>query len=509
MLLIEKDLRGSFSKDRFCHQFVLGSAFVDALQGWQRVPVDESFNLTVHPEIAVEQVSDATRSITVIGQIFDPRTPGADNAGVARALFDVFSSVERLMAATAVCGGRWIIIAYDAERKAMFTDALGLRQVFYTTGECSRGFWVASQPGLLGWLFELRVDATAEKFIDSLEFRRHREYRWPGTATPFREIVRLLPNHYLDLCTGQCHRYWPDRALQEEGFDEAIEKAAGLLQGMMRAVHARFDVVIGMTAGFDSRIVLAASSAIRKGVAGVTVRQGGMPDNHQDIAVAARVLGKAGISREVIKALPYMSAEFSKAFKQNVFLAHDHYGQDVEAILHRFGRTKVVVTGSGAEVVREPFRKKIDAEKREITARDLATLQSMGECEFAVDSFQRWLGGIGERYNIHLLDLFSWEQSHGNWLAATQMEFDLAWRDMFTPFNCRELLTTMLSIDARYRSSPRHRAFYALIEKMWPDLLDEPINPDKSEGRGSLRKTGRSVKNAIKSRLVRRGIKKR
>jgi hypothetical protein len=108
-----------------------------------------------------------------------------------------------------------------------------------------------------------------------------------------------------------------------------------------------------------------------------------------------------------------------------------------------------------------------------------------------------------------LLDLFSWEQSHGNWLAATQMEFDLAWRDMFTPFNCRELLTTMLSIDARYRSSPRHRAFYALIEKMWPDLLDEPINPDKSEGRGSLRKTGRSVKNAIKSRLVRRGIKKR
>jgi hypothetical protein len=464
----------------------------------------------VHPEVAVEQLTDGTRSITVVGQIFDPRIPNADNADVVRALFDVFSSVERLMAATAVCGGRWIIIAYDAARKVLFNDALGLRQVFYTTGECSHGFWAASQPGLLGWLFELRVDAAAEKFIDSLEFRCHREYRWPGTATPFREMEHLLPNHYLDLCTGHCYRYWPDRALQEMGFNEGIKKAAAILKGMMRAVDARFDVVIGMTAGFDSRIVLAASREICAGiVAGVTVRQGGMPDNHQDITVAAQVLGKTGISHEVIKALPYMSAEFSGAFKQNVFLAHDHYGPDAEALLHRFGRTRVAVTGSGAEVVREPFRKMIGAGKREITARDLAKLQSMGECEFAVDSFHRWLDGIGDRYNIHLLDLFSWEQSHGNWLAATQMEFDLAWQDIFTPFNCREFLTTMLSIDAGYRRPPDYRAFYALIEQMWPELLDEPINPHKTDRGGSLRKTGQSVKNAIKSRLVRRGAKQR
>ncbi|MGD8674051.1 MAG: hypothetical protein PVH86_12070, partial [Thiogranum sp.] len=78
MLLIEQDLRGCFSKDRFCHQFVLGSAFVDALQGWQRVPVDGSLKLTVHPEVAVEQLTDGTRSITVVGQIFDPRIPNAD-----------------------------------------------------------------------------------------------------------------------------------------------------------------------------------------------------------------------------------------------------------------------------------------------------------------------------------------------------------------------------------------------------------------------------------------------
>jgi len=510
MLLIEQDLRGRFSKDRFCHQFVLGAAFVDALHGWQRVPVDDALKLTVHPEITVGQVSDDARSVTIIGEIFDPRTPDADNASVARALFGEFSSIERLIAATAVCGGRWIIIARDAGRKVMFSDALGLRQVFYTTDECSHGFWAVSQPGLLAWLLELRVDAGAERFIDSVEFRRHAEYRWPAAATPFREIAHLLPNHYLDLCTGTCHRYWPDRALQELSFDEGIEKAAGLVQGMMRAIQARFDVVIGMTAGFDSRIVLAACRDTKAGIAGVTVRQGRMPDSHPDLVVAARLLAKVDVPHRVIKALPYMSAGFSMAFKQNVFLAHDQYGPDVEAILDCFGRSKVAVSGGGAEVVRQPFRKRVDAATRRFTPGDLAALQWMGENEFAVNSFGRWLDGLGELYNVHLLDLFSWEQSHGSWLAATQMEFDLAWRDIFTPFNCREYLVTMLSIDARYRSSPDHQAFHALIERMWPELLGESINPDETNGtRASLRKVGQRVKHAIKRQLLRRAAKQR
>jgi len=510
MLLVEKDLRGEVSKDRFCHQFVLGPRFVDALPGWQRVSTDDSFRLTVHPQLAVEQVSDGAKSITIIGHILDPRFPEADNASIGRALLSEFTTVERLMAATSSCGGRWIVIAGDSERKVLFNDALGLRQVFYTTAACSHGFWAASQPGILAWLLNLHVDAESERFMDSLEMRGRPEYRWPGTATAFREIAHLLPNHYLDLCTGGCWRYWPDQPLQELGFDDGIWNAARILRGLMRAARQRFDFAIGMTAGFDSRIVLAASRQVKTGIVGVTVRQGRMSDSHQDLVVAARVLAKAEVPHQVIKALPYMSAEFSKAFKENVFLAHDHYGPDVEAILDRLGRSKVVVTGGGAEVARAPFRQRIDAAKGEFTASDLAALQSMGKNGFALDAFDRWLEGLGERYNVHLLDLFSWEQSHGNWLAATQMEFDLAWRDIFTPFNCREFLVTMLSIGEHHRGSPDHRAFRALIETMWPELLDEPINPDKSnQRRGGLRKAGRGVKSAIRNRWFSRAVKSR
>lgn len=509
MLLIERDLRGEFSQDRFCHQFVLGGEFADRLTGWQRVRIDDSLKLTAHPELAVDQVSDGTRSITIIGHILDPRSPQADNVSIGRALLNQFSTVECLIAATKACGGRWIIVALGAGQKVLFNDALGLRQVFYTSDASTNGFWAGSQPGILAWLFDLRIDAEAERFIDSFETRSHLEYRWPGTATAFREIVHLLPNHCLDLCAGTCHRYWPYRPLQEVGFDESIEKAVSILTGLMRAARHRFDFIIGMTAGIDSRIVLAACREIKAGIAGITVRQGRMPDHHQDLRVAARVLGKVAVPHQIIKALPYMSADFSRAFKENVFLAHDHYGADAEAIFNRFRRSKVVVSGSGAEVVREPFRKRIDASKGSFTATELAGLQWMGESEFAVNSFNLWLDGIDDLHNLHLLDLFSWEQSHGNWLAATQMEFDLAWRDIFTPFNCRDFLETMLAMEERHRQSPEHRGFNALIQKMWPELLDEPINPDNNQRGGNLRKAGQRVKSAIKNRFSRRGTTRR
>jgi hypothetical protein len=226
-----------------------------------------------------------------------------------------------------------------------------------------------------------------------------------------------------------------------------------------------------------------------------------MPDTHQDPVVAARLLGRLGIHHDIVRAQPYMSATFSKTFKENVFLAHDHYGPDAEAILDCYGRKKMVVTGSGAEVARIPFQKRIDRSGQHYTARDLARLQWMGDNKYAVQNFQQWLDEFDEPCKVHLLDLFSWEQSHGNWLAGTQMEFDIAWRDIFTPFNCRALLVCLMSVDERYRRSPDHKLFKILIEKMWPELMSEPINPQdgtmKHGSRTVMRKTASAVRNGL------------
>jgi hypothetical protein len=381
--------------------------------------------------------------------------------------------------------------------------------VFFTGPDFSEGVWAASQPGLLAWLFNLKVDDEAAKFLDSYVIRTYREYRWPGNATAFRETTHLLPNHYLDLRTGRVWRFWPKAPIEKATLVQGVDNAVEILEGLMDAAYRRFDLVLGMTAGLDSRVVLAAARRNRNKLRAITVRQGQLPDDHADLVVAARLLGQLDIPHSVVKALPYMSAAFSKAFKENVFLAHDHYGPDAEAIRHEFSREKVAATGSGAEVARASFRARIDANKSRYSAVDLARLLLMEDNEFAVRAYARWLDETGDLHGVHLLDLLSWENLHGNWLAGTQLEFDFAWRDIFTPFNCRSLLVELLSIDEKYRSAPDYPAFRLLIEKMWPELLDETINPHKSKKHDrSLWKTlWRGSKNRLKRYLFKLGLR--
>jgi len=101
----------------------------------------------------------------------------------------------------------------------------------------------------------------------------------------------------------------------------------------------------------------------------------------------------------------------------------------------------------------------------------------MGHEPFAVHYFEKWLADVEVRHGVKLLDLFEWEQGHGNWLAMTQLEFDIAWREIFTPYNCRAVLTTMLGVDERYRRTPDYLLFRRVIEKLWPDVLLELIKP--------------------------------
>lgn len=504
MTVFKNDLGGDYYADRFINQFILGPAFVESLTGWNRVSVDDALKLTAHPGLDVEQVEDGGKSITIVGYILDPKHPTTNNIDIATALMEKYGTLDQLLRATEELGGRWVLIARDGGKTVLFSDALGSRQVFFTTAGFEHGFWAMSQPGLLAWLLKLQVDDNAIAYLDAYEIRSAPEYKWPAAASAFRGIRRLLPNHYLDTGAAKERRYWPLAPLSQTSLEEGLEQAVCLLEGLVDAAYWRFDLVHGVTAGYDSRTALAAARKYRERIQTISVRRAIMPDNHHDLVVPARLLDKLNIPHEIIKASPSMSGEFSKAFKENVFLAHDHYGQVAEAILNRFSRRKAVMTGNGAEVVKTCYRNRIDANKSQYTGEELSRVNYMGNHEFTVKYFSEWQQGVGDPYNVPVLDLLVWEHMDGSWLAAVQQEYDYAWREVFTPFNCRTLLTCLLSIDERYRKKPDFIAFRSLIEMMWPELLAEPFNPEAEAKITRLPRTlWRSTKRTLKRYIVR------
>lgn len=475
---------GDSASTLFAGQFVLGPEFPKSLASWRRYTLADGLALATHPQLPVTRVAEGDRALTLIGFALDPDLPTADDVDILLYLLERYDSLEALIAATARLGGRWLLIAQAGAERHLFQDALGLRQVFYTDPRATSGTWAMSQPGLALELLKLTPEREALDFIDSFEFRCFTEYRWPAAASPFQELRRIQPNHVLDLQTGEARRFWPTSTLRRLPVGCAIEDVARLMTGLVRAAAHRYDLALAITAGIDSRLVLAVSREISDRISYVTIRQARMADDHPDVVVPARLLERLALPREVVRARASMSPAFSWSYKRSVFLAHDHYGADAEAILRRFGRRKVVMTGSGAEVARCSFRDRYAlARWRRPSARDLARLQQMGEHPLALRHFAEWLGDARNHHGVPLLDLFEWEQGHGSWLASTQLEFDIAWRDIFTPYNCRAVLTALLGVEERYRKAPHYILFRRITETLWPDLLSEPINPRQPKHR--------------------------
>ncbi|MCR4301368.1 MAG: hypothetical protein NUV51_07135 [Sulfuricaulis sp.] len=466
-------------------QFILGPVFADNLDGWQKLSIGTALKITAHPELSLCQRFDGSRSLTLIGYLLDPEHPLAKDSDILDELLGRYSSIQALVDATFRLGGRWLLIAQQGNHGFLFNDPMGLRQAFYTDKECTDGnLWVMSQAGMVAERLGLTMDPLARDYVKRRLSKGHTEYMWPGSSSPFREIRHLLPNHYLDLGTGRCHRFWPNEPLVPITFDEAVERLTKRLPQLVEAAANRFELVLGITAGIDSRLVLAASKSMHQQLSFVSVRQVRMQADHADLMIPANLLRKLELPHEVIHVQTRMSDAFREVYDKSVFLAHAHYGPDAEALLGHFGRTKVAVTGSGSEICRADMRLGIPFLENKPSPEFLAMVDIGGLHPFTIQNVQAWCAAAPHGGGIEFLDLYEWEQGSGNWLAMTQLEFSIAWRDIFTPFNCRDVLISLLAVPKPYRASPDCRIYHELISRLWPEVMYEPINPHKNQTRG-------------------------
>jgi hypothetical protein len=460
------------------NQFIIGPAHLDLPGDWQKVEIRPSLRITAHSGLNVCQAVKDSHEVLMVGFIIDPMCPTASNQEIVEELAGLLPDERGFFQRCSACGGRWVIVYTSGSSYRLVCDATGLRQVFYTDRTFSDTLWIASQPRLLASLNGFRIDAEAVEFIDSDEFRSYTEFRFPGDRSPYKEVKHLLPNHWLDLSSGRCQRFWPDKPIPAVTVDQAVETTSSLLQGFMQGAVERFDLAVSLTAGLDSRVVLAASRAIRDKITVMTVRQVDKPERHTDVTVAAQVLSTVGMPHDVIRSSLLVDDDFLGSFKKNTTLPHYIYAADAQAILRRYCRKKVVAVGSVSEIGRLSFRAQLNKPETEaITSHDLAKLQKMGAQPFAVSAFDDWLQDLGNPHNIPVLDMFEWEQGHGCWLAMTQLEFDIAWRDLLAPFNCRDLLVTLLGVDQQHRCKPQYTLYRGIIQHLWPELLNVPINP--------------------------------
>lgn len=463
--------REALDRLSFRRQFVLGPALPPTPPGWRRVSVDPRHQADVHPDLELCQAGDGARRLTLFGYAIDANEPRATHAAILARLLAATASCAEVPPATASLGGRWVLVAHDGARSILFGDACGLRQAYY----CASGpapVLCASQPGPIAEALGLQPDEAAVDYVRSRGEEDNEVYWLPGDASPYARVRAVLPNHYLDLDSGATTRFWPAADVQPVAREAAVAESLRLLRGLIEGASRRYPLSISLTAGWDSRLMLALCRDVAQDLYAFTLTYPGVPDDVRDVRVPARLLPRLGLAHHLVRYPEAIDAGLREVCKRNTASLTRAWCADVQALREQSPADRVCVTGDVAEIFKCHYRLPAGSP---LGPRELAAVCKLPPHPFVLDALARWLSGAAPR-NVHLLDLFCWEQMGGRWQALIRAEYDVA-QESFAPLDCRALLTTLLGVDERERRGPEFRILRELIERLWSEVLAEPINP--------------------------------
>lgn len=454
-------------------QFILGPSFAPGFASWQRLRIGKKMCITAHPALSLCHRNAGAYALTLIGYCLSPNRPADDDEAIVEHLLDGWMNGADIVASTEELGGRWILVASGPSGTILFHDAGGLRQAYHTDGPIDGGVWCASQPPLLAKFLQVSVDSEAEAFMNSADFRNMGGGSWwPGSGSMWSGVRRLLPNHLVDLESGKARRYWPDQPVGRTTIDHAVTIGSSLLKGLVQSAALRFDLELLITAGWDSRLLLSASHEVRSQISYVSLVTPEGPES--DAVIPAELLKRLGLEHTIERSAPEPSAAYWDEYSQNAMLAHRSYASNAEVLDRRLKREKVAITGHMGEIVKG-FYKLAPLHANRLPPETMARLTGLGDNSYAREAFGEWRNQVNAMHDVHILDLFYWEQRVGSWLPTWLLEYDWSWQDCFVPMNCRRFLTEMLAVPRRHRRPPVVELYRRLILALWPDVLSSPI----------------------------------
>ena len=454
-------------------QYFIGPNFVNRFKSWNKIKVGDRVHITAHPDLTITTFKKGETEIALLGFMFDSEDYKANLDDILKNIVKDTDSFDEITKATYRYAGRWILIYTNKNETKLLHDPAGLRQIFYCNNNSE--IWCSAQPHILAELLgkEKRTDKDLHSFLESPAFELN-ERCMIGTNSFFEDIYHLLPNHDLNLINCSSTRYWPTKKTNKLSIDKIIDQSSQILVELIKAANHRHNIAQTITAGWDTRVLLAASKSIKNKNYYFVHQFPTMDDNHEDIAISKQIASNNNLNFNVVDCSEYDN-EFDEINTKNVYLVQsDKKKLQYYNYFTKFG-DKMIISGNVSPLIKE-LHPQVDR----VTAENLARLLHFHNSRYAVKAISKWLEqsiDYSQKYEINIEKLFYWEMRFGTWAPMFNSELDIAVEE-FSPFNCRNLLNVMLSTHSELRTSPNQILYSKIINKLWPGLLELPINPN-------------------------------
>ncbi|NOQ22163.1 MAG: hypothetical protein GQ565_05895 [Candidatus Aegiribacteria sp.] len=460
------------------NQFLLTKDPDRSPSGWMIRSI-EDWLLSTHPSLPVINILDS-RTDEIIGWLLGhpinlsgPSLLTSSNVRCDTP--DSWSSMEKWLFKHA---GRYIAVLFMDGATRVYLDPTGSLAALFSIEEetvCSTCSVISKGPSDNDYRSDL---------ID-------RYPNWyPFGFTPHRTLSRLLPNHYLDCGTWKAERHWPSDGefVCTQDPESTLRLISSTVTSIIRAVNT-YGCYIGLTAGADTRIVLAcAAHDLQQSVFFTGAKE-------LDLHTAKILAKRFGIRHITLELHPASLAEQ----KERLFVTgycSDTGGHGYRSVYtSAFDDGALVLMGLAGEVGRTRYWEDGDSEEMELTPEDLLRRLKIPALPESLAGAVEWLSFFHGWPLFHILDLLFLEQQMGCWGGPNRYFYDFLGFPEIYAFGHRDIYRSMMCIPFDYRTD--NGLLKGICKLNWPELLDLPIN--KYTGLKLLGKKIKKVVSLLKS----------
>lgn len=267
----------------FHRQYLITSNREFDLPDWPRTDAGP-YRIIHHPNLETCFLGQDDRTLSLMGFIIDPDHPARTNRDILQRLLTRKPDPATLIRLTENLGGRWLLLFTSPKGSIAFTDACGLRQLYYTK-TADGAIHLAAQPELMKRVIPLEPDPDLDlkAFLDSRAYSR--EHQFFGNRTRYRSVLHLMPNHYLDLESLRSVRFFPLQPLGQRIGSRTLEPVAAILRGSIQALVHRYPLLLPVTSGWDSRVILAAAWEHLETIQTYVMQSPSLRASHPDLTI--------------------------------------------------------------------------------------------------------------------------------------------------------------------------------------------------------------------------------
>ena len=286
-------------------------------------------------------------------------------------------------------------------------------------------------------------------------------------------VERIHANHYLDLNRWTTHRHWPTEPL-DGVIDpaEAIDTVARMIRRHVTAATSNGKIQMALTAGYDSRSILACSREFLPDIELMTIA---IPDNtgRLDVETATKMAAKHGLNHRILAHQPPTQHDLDSWLWRTGSCVSEPRGWRASRSYSQ-ARPAAEVTGAGGEAARVAYWRDAGLGKIELTPHVLVDCINLPPSAGVLANAHVWMSSYPASTKVQMLDGFFIEQSMGV-VAGSLAYGDAGYvRRRIYPYINREAIEAMLRLPEKYKIERRFPV--DLIRHEWPGLLGTPFN---------------------------------